>query len=256
MCRCVEMQFLTKFTQAYPPAMCMSYAMIVKSADELWERAKAKGCQPPMLCRDMGNPMKVGPVSRRHWTTCAVDDTWEDLMPREDDESSTEESESVVASDLRSDIWEFVRDGGGAPKGLSEGEHYAWAQSCVHPGELESEAMQNVPDNFMSVVEYEIHHEPDEIDSFRADVMEEMRQFVEGTEEARLQWLQEVLLELQALNSTLHGPFFNMLVDTTDFKGSAIKKKMNEVRFPACGRHGSLYRQRRGFGHGEGRKEV
>ena len=151
---CGEMHFLTKFTQAYPPAMCMTYSQIVKGGELLWELAKSSNDPTPMLEIDMGNPMKVGPVSRRHWMTCVVEDTWEDLIPQDEETSSTASGEIVDGGEEEerslggSDIWEFVSDGGGCPKGLSEGEHYEWCQGCMHPSEVETETMAHVPSNF------------------------------------------------------------------------------------------------------------
>ena len=62
------------------PAMAMQEALIVKEASVLWEKARERGEPSPMLTVNMGNPMKVGPVSRKQWMSCSAEDTWEALM--------------------------------------------------------------------------------------------------------------------------------------------------------------------------------
>ena len=77
----------------------------------------------------------------------------------------------------------LVEEGGGAWVGMTALDHAEWAKSCLHPSE-NLEARENLPDVFM---EFEAENSCEEVDLFRAEVLEEYMDFVENTKEERAQ---------------------------------------------------------------------
>ena len=85
-----------------------------------------------------------------------------------------------------------------------------------------------MPMDFCEVVQFEIEHDAQEIDDFRSDTLETMRVKMESLEAERESWLAEVPQHLQALNSTVHGPFVNWLADATQFEDVKFKDRFQK----------------------------
>ena len=100
----------------------------------------------------------------------------------------------------------FVEKGLGTPVGLSVGEQVSMALDLLHDRVMDAPTMD--VDN-RRAIQYEIASSPEEIDSYRKQILDELEMVALSSIEANVAWHAEVPLELQRLLSPLHLPLWS-----------------------------------------------
>jgi len=123
----------------------------------------------------------------------------------------------------------FVRDGGGAPRGLTPVEHFAWAagQKAQHKERFLS------PD-LIKAVRYEVRHTAEQIDSHRQEVVNLWRAKAAELDGERIVYENAADIRIKPLVEKLHVPFIQWLVERIGYPDKLLAHRC-ATGFPFAG---------------------
>ena len=182
-----EHVYKTSLAESYVPRMAMEIGKILAQAFwKNWDRKKAglPVLKANKLYDENLRHMKALPLMVQEWTECP-----DQRQP-------------------------FVPNGGGAPKGLSQMEHYAWACPQAHEFDLAQ------PDGYDAQLEKNIVREMNtdtsewlEIDQERESMVGELILMAAKLETERSKWWQSLHPDVQPVLKTVHYPLQKLLMD-------------------------------------------
>ena len=119
---------------------------------------------------------------------------------------------------------------------MTIGEQIATALQLSHEDDL---GVQEVDQDLLSAIEFEVSHSEEEIDNFRQGVFDKLLQFVAETKDERRKEFAEVPDELKLLLHSMHFPLWRLLVTALEntaegFSDSAVVEAIKHG-FPLVG---------------------
>lgn len=204
--------FKTKLMQAYPPLLGLAYGGLTREAIALRDAAVSAGAPVPMAIadEDVGLPFLQVPgcefsrVPGGDNGSNDADDIEDDMVAADPDEP-------------------FVRNGGGAPKGLSHREHVAWALSQEHPQKY---LKTDIAPELSAAVEFEITTNPTDIDEFRSGVVHRWLAAARELEQVRAAWVQQAAPVVRPLAQRFHLPFVQWLIEDIGHADTSLATRL------------------------------
>ena len=174
-------EFRTKVAEAYPPALGARYGALLRQSLDLRNQALAAGNPVPFAARE-GAFRLEGLLSQAEW----------DLQEGLEDEG--EQLEDTVVNGL------------GAKKGLKPLEHVTWTQGVTHPA---NDPLENCSQELWSAIDFEIQHEPEEIDDFRRRKLAELIAKAKDMSDAQAFWASGAEQGNRTVVEKIHGPLLS-----------------------------------------------
>jgi len=182
-----EWVYKTSLAEAYSPSMATEVAQLL-AGDMRTNWARKQRGQEPLKANkayDESERHKKGiPLRVQEWETCP-----DQQQP-------------------------YVPNGGGAPKGLSQMEHYVWA--CTQPHEFEDNDPVGVCERLRQNICQEMTDDADalqQLDEAREHLVDQLILMATKLEPQRQQWWRSLHPDVQPVLTTMHYPLQKALMD-------------------------------------------
>ena len=184
-----EETFFTKVAEPYLPMFAQMVAWVCQASLQARKLAVQSGANIPFADKKHDAATHRG---ENPWATGRTGDAgicWDD------------------AADIKNI---FRKNGGGAPKGLTQEEHTQWGLIQEHPlnkqdGMLSDEVKQALKDECGNPVE--------ELDNMRLDKLEDIFKTAMTLEPARKKWVMDAPSLIKPLATMIHGPMIKMVAE-------------------------------------------
>ena len=183
--------FKTSLAQAYPPMLCVSMARLLQE----------------------GQGMRPGAVPD-------VNFAFPDAL------RAAQQVCELSTCELRF----IVREGMGAPIGLTPLQHIDFARRVQHPAAKDRAMLKELKD----AVKVECFTRAEDIDEFCERLLQQIRQKANELEPARRDWLAQAPVQLQPLLHNVHGPLWEFLLQECGVDGSDFLRCLQQG-FPLVG---------------------
>lgn len=185
----------TSLASRYPPELAMDMARLIAKSLDLRTKAIEQKIEIPMAqgAVDDGCPLP-DPGIGGNVSTGSMDNPPVDVLDP------------------------FVRHGLGAPKGLTQREHVAWATNLTDFMAKQTDIDQDLK----RCMDFEIEHLPEDIDYMRTGLMGKLKLQAARLEEDRGKWLDKASPENHMLVKKLHGPFIEWLVKEINYEDNRL----------------------------------
>ena len=205
----------TLHAQAYPPDLSRRYADLLQEALSGRASALAADHEVPMAQVASSHGLPVGGRYRR---ILKLATSYRDAPPEEP----------------LPDVY-FVPRGFGATGGMSHADHFQWARHLQHP---HADFRSSLSVELLQALQFELHSDPEDIDSFRLEVVRRWMDMMRCSRELQHKWLAEIDPRLHSVAQKIAGPMCRMLILDTAFPDKQLADDLEGFPFvdalPQC----------------------